>query len=55
MRLSAQNSGSLRATACTLCQSGAEFEAEAEASGEDVSVAGIDYQHLFVDSIEYEG
>ena len=39
--LSAQNPGSLRATACTPCLSEAECEAGAEADGEDERVGGI--------------
>ena len=38
--LSAQNSGSLRTTACTLCVSEAESKAGAEAKGEDEGVVG---------------
>ena len=38
--VSAQNSGSLRATACTLCLSEAESEAGAEAEGKDEHVVG---------------
>ena len=49
------NSGSLRATACTLGLSEAEFVAEAESVGQDVTVAGIAHQNLIVDSLEYEG
>ena len=39
----------------TLCLSEAEFKAEEEAGGKDVSIAGIVHQNPFVDSIEYEG
>ena len=52
--LSAQNSRSLRATACTLCLSEAKLEAEAEAGGKDVLIARSVHNNLFVDSIEYE-
>ena len=52
--LSAQNLGSLRATACILCLSEAEAEAGVEDRAEDRSVAGIVHQNPFIDSIEYE-
>ena len=52
--LTAQNSGSLRATVCIQSLAEAEAEAGVEDGAEDGSNAGIVHQNLFVNSIEYE-
>ena len=52
--LSAQNSGSLRPTACIRGLAEAEAEASVEDGTEDGSIVGNVHQDPFVDFIEYE-